>query len=185
MNRSAPFTYGRRVRREAHRVTIAGFIRARHFGRGRSLMIRRIVIHITDGAGDARRTAEYFANPGDGREVSSHYVVGRDGLIWQCVADSDTAYHAHSANAFSIGIENSGRTPGERGESDPGLAITAANYQATAELCVFLCRRHGLPIDRAHIVGHNEVDPATTHKKCPTGAWDWRVFWPYVVKAAA
>jgi len=143
-------------------------------GAGRT--VDTIVIHITDGAGDARATAEYFASGAEGRGVSAHYVVSRAGDVFQCVRDRDIAFHAHSANASSIGIENSARTRGENGADDPGLEVTEENYRATARLCHWLCRKFELEPSRRTIVGHNEADSQTTHTRCPTGQWEWSRF---------
>lgn len=142
--------------------------------------VRWIVIHINDGGDSARATAQYFADGAAGNYTSTHYVVGRAGEIFQCVREVDIAQHAHAANAHSIGVENIGRTRGERGRGDPGLAITEANYRATAELCAVLCDDYGLPRDRTAIVGHSEIDPKTSHADCPQGAWDWDTFLGYL-----
>jgi N-acetyl-anhydromuramyl-L-alanine amidase AmpD len=161
---------------------IEDFIPARYFRKGRTSPIRRIVLHIADGAGSARGTAEYFRDAPDNRPASAHYVVGRDGEIFQCVRDEDTAYHAHAANADSIGIENEARTPGEKefGADDPGLPFTAANYRSLAQLVRALAAKYGIPLDREHIVGHSEVDADTTHSDCPQGQLDWPTFWAYL-----
>ena len=151
---------------------------------GNGRQVRHIVIHITDGAGNARNTAQYFADGAEGRKVSAHYVVGRDGAVYQCVAEADIAFHAHTANATSIGIENSARTAGEWGNGDAGLPVTDDNYRATADLCRFLCHKWRLPADRSTLVGHNEIDAKTTHSDCPTGQWDWDRFMAFVREEA-
>lgn len=172
------------VKRSPTAPAIAEFIPAKYYRAGRAGGITAIVIHITNGRGDARATAEYFADPGDGRQVSAHYVIGREPSIFQCVAEQDVAFHAHRANEYSIGIEVSARTKGEFGKSDAGLPVTSEMYAATARLVAWLCFRYGLPVDRDHVLGHNEADPTTTHTKCPTGQWSWATFWPYLEEAS-
>lgn len=150
------------------------WIPARYKTAGNNRAIRRVVIHISDGNADAAATARYFASMDDGREASAHYVVGRAGEIFQCVADADIAWHCIGGNSDTIGIENSARTRGERGPGDDGLPVTEANYVATAALVRWLCWTYAIPMDRAHIVGHNEL--AANHADCPTGQWDWTYF---------
>lgn len=53
-----------------------------------------IVIHdmeASEHSGRAESTAAYFANPGDGRQVSSHYCVDNDSVV-QCVDLDDVAW---------------------------------------------------------------------------------------------
>jgi len=153
------------------------FRQARFWTSAPSRRVKRIVVHITAGQADYRRTVEYFATMPDGRQASAHYVVGRGGEVVECVRpDSQEAWHARGANADSVGIEHNARQPGWPTASDPGLPVTPAQYKATAELCRWLCSRYALPFNRETVIGHNEADPSTTHSKCPTGAWSWDVF---------
>lgn len=69
-----------------------------------------IVIHYT-AAGSAKATANYFATRDS--KVSAHTVIGRDGVIFQCVGLRDRAWHAgpsawggrKDCNSFMLGIE--------------------------------------------------------------------------------
>lgn len=145
-----------------------------------------VVVHITDGHGDARGTAQMFATPKDKRDPpvadSSHFVVGQDGLVVQCVLIKDIAWHAHSANVWSVGVEHCCRTPGVLGHDDPGLMPSDALYDASAKLVAWVCHEYGIVPTRAFILGHKEADPYTTHDDCPIGAWDWS---EYMVRVAA
>lgn len=152
-------------------------LRFRHGGAGRQ--IERIVIHITCGQADYRRTVRYFQNPTrDGQPVyaSAHYVVGQGGQVVQMVRHQDIAYHAGHANSGSIGIEHVARPPREWGHSDPGFPPTLEQYQASARLVRFLAEQHQVPLDREHVLGHAEADHGTTHENCPNGAWDWDLY---------
>lgn len=154
----------------------AGFIPAKYFRARRDGKINKIVIHITDGQPDHRRTARYFSDPSnDGKPVyaSAHYVVGQKGEVLQMVQHKYAAYHASSANDTSIGIEHSARTPKEWGPKDPGLMPTPEQYRGSARLVRWLCDQYGIPMDRQHIQGHCEADPTTSHTDCPNGVWDW------------
>jgi N-acetyl-anhydromuramyl-L-alanine amidase AmpD len=135
--------------------------------------VAQIIIHITDGSPKARNTARYFQN--NPRKVSAHYVIGQGAEILQCVHHRNVAYHARGANYHTIGIEHSARVPRP---GNPGFLPTPAQYRASAELVAWLCKQHGLSIDRSTIKGHCEVG-TTTHHACPIGnlprypVWDW------------
>lgn len=131
---------------------------------GRTMRISAIVIHETDGSWFS--AYNWFRNPRS--RVSSHYLVRAwDGGIMQFVAESDTAYHARVANPWSIGIEH---------EYDPRHAIwhTDAQYRSSALLVCAIAKRYGIPADRQHIIGHNEV-PGTDHSD-PGPTWNWTYY---------
>lgn len=101
-----------------------------------------------------------------GLEVSSHFVVRRDGLVQQFVSTGDRAWHAgrscwrgrENCNDFSIGIELEG-LEGERFED--------AQYAALAGLCSALVAQHPL----VHIAGHEHIAPG--RKIDPGAGFDW------------
>ncbi|HST46042.1 MAG TPA: N-acetylmuramoyl-L-alanine amidase, partial [Luteimonas sp.] len=146
-------------------------------GRRRGATIDRIVIHITAGGPSIDGTIGWFQNPdhtnprtGRNNPSSAHYIVGRDGEVVQMVGDADTAYHASSANARSIGIEHNANKPYRLNRRD--LPPTDPQYEASAQLVAWLAARHGVPLDRQHIVGHAEASPGDNHD-CPSAYWDW------------
>lgn len=77
------------------------------------------------------------------------------------------AYHAGNRewNERSIGIEHEGFVDA------PDRWFTDFAYQASAELAADISARYDIPIDREHIVGHQEV-PGATHTD-PGPYWDW------------
>src|SRR5438270_260266 len=120
---------------------------------GRAAQITTIVIHETGGSYTS--AIHWFQNPAS--LTSAHYLVKAwDGGIIQFVAESDTAYHARSANPYTIGIEH---------EFDwrYGIWHTEAQYRASALLVCAIARRYNIPLDRDHIVGHNEL-PDNNHR---------------------
>lgn len=136
---------------------------------------KNVVIHVTDGHPAPYPVAEMWQQPGHGS--SAHFVIGQNGCVMQAVHLSDVAYHAHAANATSVGIEHCVRTPGELGPDDVGLPPSKELYQASAKLVAWLCKTEGLTPDRDVIQGHAEIDPATTHDDCPNGpSWNWRKY---------
>lgn len=164
---------------------------ARNFrqGRRRGAVIDRIVIHITAGGPRIGGTIAWFQDgerrdPATGRQSgpsSAHYIVGRDGEVVQMVRDADTAYHASSANSRSIGIEHNANKPYRLNRRD--LPPTMEQYQASAHLVAWLAARHGIPLDRTHIVGHAEASPGDNHD-CPSSYWDWDTYMQCVQLAA-
>lgn len=137
----------------------------RDLGRG-GAPVRYVVIHYT--AISYERTLKAFTLPSSG--VSAHYIVRRDGHIAQMVGEADTAWHAGNYwyNQRSVGIEL---------ELDPvtNPAYTTQQYHAAAALTCAIAGRHGIPLDRAHIVGHNEI-PGTRGKIDPGPTWGWPHF---------
>jgi hypothetical protein len=128
---------------------------------GRTQAITTIVIHVTQGS--YAGTISWFKNPS--AQVSAHYVVrSSDGQITQMVAEKDTAWHARSANPYSIGIEHEGYV-------DQPSWFTDAMYRSSAALTSNIVDRRGIPKDRNHIKGHSEM-PGNDHTD-PGPNWNW------------
>lgn len=148
----------------------------KNYRKGRTAKkVTHVVIHIA--AGYLRGTAAWFQNPEAG--VSAHYTVGADGTVIQSVSETNTAFHAGPVpdghpdmNARSIGIEHEGFQNPAR----PWVP-TDAQLDATAQLTAGICQRHGIPVDRTHLIGHNEVFPGRAARAhCPGEGWPWARF---------
>ncbi|MGW0401508.1 N-acetylmuramoyl-L-alanine amidase [Streptomyces sp. NPDC003002] len=124
--------------------------------------VDRIVVHVTQGGFES--SVDAFKNPW--HKASAHYIVRQDGHIEQMVRELDVAFHAgnRSMNERSVGIEHVGFV-------DRPQDFTDAMYAASARLAGDICRRYGIPADRAHMVGHSEV-PGADHTD-PGRHWDW------------
>jgi N-acetylmuramoyl-L-alanine amidase len=126
---------------------------------------------------DARGTAR----------VSSHYLIGADGRIFQLVLDHHRAWHAGASrwggradlNSASIGIEldNDGRAP-----------FADAQVDALLRLLADVTTRLRIPRDQ--IVGHSDVAP--TRKTDPGAHFPWERLaaagyglWPRAGRGAA
>jgi N-acetylmuramoyl-L-alanine amidase len=103
--------------------------------------IDKIVLHCTEGS-LAGALAEFQKT--DSRKVSAHYVIDRNGDIYQMVNDTDCANHCMGANAGSIGIEHVGS------ETD---SLAPAQAAASAALIRWLLQEHQIP--RTNIFGHD------------------------------
>jgi N-acetyl-anhydromuramyl-L-alanine amidase AmpD len=117
---------------------------------------RVIVLHYTAG-GSAKGTRSYFDNvrieasrPELARagavNVSSHYVVDRDGTIYRLQPETRFARHCIGLNHIAIGIENVG--------DEAKYPLTDAQVAADAALVRDLAAR--FPI--THLLGHYEVN---------------------------
>jgi N-acetylmuramoyl-L-alanine amidase len=119
------------------------------------LAVRYIVIHDTEVAYEP--TIALFQNPL--AYVSAHYVLrSADGDVTQMVGTDDVAWHAGNwwINIHAVGIENE------------GFALqgydwyTERLYLSLARLTRYLADRYGIPLDRDHIIGHDEVPGPTS-----------------------
>lgn len=119
--------------------------------------IKNIVVHWVGNAGStAENNAKYFNNLKDGlgTYASSHYIIGNDGVVIRCVPENEVAYHASTANSYSIGIEVC--------HTDSTGKYTELAYKSLIELLVDLCTRYKLEPAQA-IIRHYDV----TGKICP------------------
>ena len=110
--------------------------------------INKIVIHVAQGS--YSRTISWFQKCA--AQASAHYVISRRGTAAQCVRDEDIAWHAGwwKTNTHSIGIEHAGYT------NNPN-SFTRRMYHASARLSAWCCKKHRIPVDRKHIIGHYQV----------------------------
>ena len=122
-----------------------------------------IVLHITEGpsAASAIATFEQSTTP---HRVSAHFVIDRDGTVYQLLDLNYTAWHASQVNAHSIGIEHAA-IAGK-------LMATEAQYAASAKLVNWLAHRMYILLDRAHVRDHFEASPIDGHILCSKGALD-------------
>ncbi len=93
-----------------------------------------------------------------------HYAVRSDGVIAQVVPERLASSHANAANRSGVGIEHEGFV------GDPSF-YTEAMYTASAALTRDICGRHGIPMNRDRVIGHEEVHNASHFD--PGGFWDW------------
>ncbi|MGY5045425.1 N-acetylmuramoyl-L-alanine amidase [Streptomyces sp. 900105755] len=137
------------------------------------IRIDSIVIHDTESS-YASAIATFQAPGGS----ASHYVMrSADGTVTQMVPTKDLAFHAgnYSTNMHSIGIEHEGYA------AHGATWYTEAQYEATAELVTYLADRFGIPLDRQHVLGHDNVVGPTSATVSgahwdPGPSWDWEHF---------
>ena len=118
--------------------------------------VKGVVIHYTANPGsDAKGNRNYFEGLKDSKitKASSHFIVGLDGTIIQCIPLEEIAYASNERNADTIAIECC--HPDETGE------FTDETYQSLIRLTAWLCGRYNLKKD--DIIRHYDV----TGKDCP------------------
>ncbi|CAM5651148.1 amidase [Streptomyces tanashiensis] len=130
-----------------------------------------IVIHDLEGTYDGG--VSWFQDPVSG--VSAHYVMKADGSeATQMVATKDIAFHAGNywVNLHGVGIELEGYA------AQGPTWFTPAQYKATAALVAYLARRFDVPLDRKHIIGHDNVLPPRP-ARAPDAHWDPGPYWDW------
>lgn len=125
-----------------------------------------IVLHYT-AMKHAAAARDWLCNPES--QVSAHYLIARDGTLWQLVDEEARAWHAGAGawgectdvNSRSIGIEldNDGRAP-----------FAAPMMDRLEELMRGIMRRWR--ITPARVVAHSDIAP--TRKIDPGHHFDWR-----------
>lgn len=133
-----------------------------------------VVVHTIEGS--ASGCLSWFRNCD--AQVTSQYVVAESGAVYQCVLETQTAWHAGCYNARSVGIEHEGYAASP---SHP-----QALYDASALLTRHLCDRFG--IQRAKttvgpgIIGHIDVTNCCcgTHTD-PGAGWNWSYYISQVI----
>ncbi|MEU4105440.1 N-acetylmuramoyl-L-alanine amidase [Streptomyces tanashiensis] len=135
-----------------------------------SQSIDYIVIHDTEA--DWNTTLKLVQDP---TYVSWQYSLrSSDGHIAQHVPLKDVAWHAGNwfVNAKSVGLEHEGFL------TSPDSWYTEAMYRTSARLVRYLAGRYDIPLDRQHILGHDNVPGTVTSTiknmhTDPGPYWDW------------
>jgi beta-N-acetylhexosaminidase len=110
--------------------------------------------------------AELHELPG----TCAHFVIDRDGTIYQLVPLNVMCRHTVGLNWAAIGIEHVGT-------SDAEVMHDAAQMRASLALTVWLMWRYSIPL--ANVIGHNESVTSPLHKelyapwRCQTHG-DWQ-----------
>ena len=119
--------------------------------------VNAIVVHYVDNPGTtAAQNRSYFENLKDthATSASSHYIIGMEGEIIQCVPLNEISYASNNRNKDTIAIECC--HPDETGQ------FTTATYKSLVKLVAALCRTYDLDPETG-IIRHYDV----TGKYCP------------------
>lgn len=118
--------------------------------------VKYIAIHYTANPGStAQENRNYFENLAQTHEtkVSSHFVIGIDGEVIQCIPTSELAYATNERNIDTLAIECC--------HEDESGVFTDATYDSVVKLTAWLCVRFGLTSE--NVIRHYDV----TGKECP------------------
>lgn len=138
--------------------------------RPRNPSIDYIVIHDTEGYWEG--VLKLVQDP---TYVSWQYSLrSADGHIAQHLEPKDVGWHAGNwwVNSHSIGLEHEGFA------AQGAPWFSEAMYRTSARLVRHLCQKYRIPMDRAHIIGHDQV-PGTTTPTIPGMHWDPGPFWDW------
>ncbi|MFE5481065.1 N-acetylmuramoyl-L-alanine amidase [Streptomyces sp. NPDC056527] len=135
-----------------------------------SQSIDYIVVHDTEATWDV--TLKLVQDP---TYVSWQYSLrSSDGHIAQHLPLKDVGWHAGNwfVNAKSVGLEHEGFL------TAPDSWYTEAMYRTSARLVRYLAQRYDIPLDRQHILGHDNVPGTVTSTirgmhTDPGPYWDW------------
>ena len=140
--------------------------------------VKGIVIHwVANPNTTAIANRNYFESLKTGKKntkgdyifASSHYIVGLNGEIIECIPETEVAYHASNANSTHIGIEVC--------HPDWDGKFSDVTYQALVELAIDICKRYSLdPL--TDIKRHFDI----TGKDCPRYYVKNPVAWEQVKK---
>lgn len=125
-----------------------------HFGQIPRKPIDKIVLHHNGGCGSG-----VVPNCWKTRQASAHYQI-ENGTIISCLDEDVTAWHCgaigYDNNSHTIGIEHQNST------GVPNWLVSNENQEKSAKLVAEIATRRGIPIDRNHIVRHNEMPGTAT-----------------------
>lgn len=118
--------------------------------------VNGIVIHYTANPGtSAQDNRNYFEGLKDSHvtKASSHFIIGLEGEIVQCIPCNEWAYASNGRNKDTISIECC--IPDDSGK------FTQKTYDSLVELVSWLCFRYGLTAE--DLLRHYDI----TGKNCP------------------
>ena len=107
--------------------------------------------------------------------VSWHYSLrSSDGHIAQHVPTKDVAWHAGNwyMNGHAIGLEHEGFA------ATGATWYSEAMYRSSAKLVRYLADKYDIPMDRAHIIGHDQV-PGISPSYVKGMHWDPGPYWDW------
>ncbi|GGL15353.1 amidase [Sphaerisporangium melleum] len=131
--------------------------------------LRYIVIHDTEGY--YAPSLELVQDPA---YLAWNYTIrSADGHVAQHLDAKDVGWHAGNwyVNMHAIGIEH-------EGFAGTATWYTESMYQSSAALVRHLAAKYGIPLDRAHVIGHDQV-PGTVLGATKNVHWDPGPYWDW------
>lgn len=127
-----------------------------------------VVLHATE-QGSVQASLDTLRSANSGGPVSAHYLIGRDGAVYQLVDEDRRAWHAGGGswgtitdlNSASIGIEL---------DNDGSAEFPAGQIASLLRLLDDICTRNDIP--RRQVIGHADLAP--WRKRDPGMRFPWR-----------
>lgn len=145
---------------------------------------RWLIVHGTAGGSSAQGVAnDFIHSQGSSSPKSTHYIIGQDGTVVQCVQEKDAAWGngipehgcdvwwdtGINPNLTTISIEH------VKNDTTNGIALTDAQRNASFNLIKDICARNNIPMHKADsnggITGHFSISPLS-RARCP-GTYPW------------
>lgn len=133
-----------------------------------------VIIHST-ASDSVMGTLSWFQNLANPKKSSAHYVVAKDGTIYQCVEEEDIAFHAGNSkytingvlrsniSYYSIGIEVVAAETSQ---------YTTKQLEALVELTKDIMTRH--KIKPEYVLRHSDISPKRKTDPYPKNMdWEW------------
>ena len=120
-------------------------------------------------------------------DASTHFGVGKNGVIWQWVDLGDAAWgnvdvknpswsllpQGVSPNLVTVSIEHEGFT---------GQALTPAQKKASFQMQAWLCQELQIKPSPETVIGHYRIN-SVTRAQCPGAAYPWDELFAYLNEA--
>ena len=155
-----------------------------------------VMIHFTSAVVEHRDdpfNMEYIRKIFVDYDISIHYIIDREGIVRCYIPEDRVAWHAgkgefgndpkytNQMNQYAIGIE----VVATGSQADMDIYMTTEEYEAMDDafkgfsdaqydalklLVEDLCSRYDIPMDRSHVIGHQDYSPS---KNDPGELFDW------------
>jgi N-acetylmuramoyl-L-alanine amidase-like protein len=151
-----PIPYG-----ATRRAEMASYAK-KHYGIDSWMLHPRAIVEHVTATGSFSSVYNTFARDVPDAELHelpgtcAHFVIDRDGTIYQLVALNIMCRHTVGLNYTAIGIEHVGTSDGE-------VLGDAAQMRSSLALTVWLMWRFTIPL--ANVIGHNESLSSPLHKE--------------------
>ena len=139
--------------------------------------IDMIVFHATATNSVEETLSIFIDNNEEGARVSSHYVIDRDGTIYQVIPEEKRAWHAgiscwgdikEDINSHSIGIEFQCPAAGEKTFTE----FSKEQIDSGLKLCADIMKRYNIKPE--NVVAHSDIAP--DRKFDPGQTFPWEIF---------
>ena len=153
------------------------FIRKNIFSRpdvGRQKVDKIVIHYVANPGSTARNNRDYFDSLADqdpqksGSSASSHFVVGLEGEVIQCIPVNEIAYANAPLNNTTVAIEVC--------HPDDSGKFNDATYESLVDLTAFLCRQ--LKLTPGDVIRHYDVN----EKLCPKYYVEHKDAWEQFLK---